>query len=349
MSLVLALLSIQPFPPAVEPPLERFVDRVEVAEVVVHAVVTDRAGRPVLGLEPADFLIHEDDRRVEVTSAAYHPWGRVRLRDERVPDEPLGLPAAAEGRLFILLFHDLRRSDRETLGVASHQLRAGRDARKWLREALAPGDLVAVAGYDYRLKIHQDFSADLAALERAVRRAASREPEEPAAGPPGAPSLLDRLPELGERRRRSAKLREALKLLAEAVEPVPGPKTLLLFSIGIGLGGPERGLLGPRDEPTLIERLNDSELAVYCLDTTPPGVDHALAGTLGRLAERSGGEYFGQIGRFQGPLRQIERRLRGYYLLTYRAPRAGPGYRRLRVATRSTDLVVTARRGYLAP
>ena len=38
--------------------------RLEVVEVVVHAVVTDRAGRPVLGLEPADFVVLEDGRRV---------------------------------------------------------------------------------------------------------------------------------------------------------------------------------------------------------------------------------------------------------------------------------------------
>ena len=349
MSLILALLSIQPPLLAPEPPRERFTDRVEVAEVVVHAVVTDRAGRPVLGLEPGDFIVREDGRPVEVVSAAYHPWGRVRVADQVVSDPPVPLPAASEGRLFIFVFHDLRRTDRETLGVASHQLRAGRDARKWLREGLAPGDLAAVAGYDYRLKIHQDFTGDLAALERAVDRAVGREPEEQAAAAPGAPSLLDRLPPFRERRARSAKLRDGLKLLAEAVGPVPGPKALLLFSVGIGLDGPERGLLGPRDEPTLIERLNDSEMAVYSLDTTPPEVEHSKARALASLAERSGGEYFGHIARFQAPLRQIEKRLHGYYLLTYLAPGAEAGYRRIEVATRGRDLRVTARRGYLSP
>jgi len=176
----------------------------------------------------------------------------------------------------------------------------------------------------------------------------SRRPEQQAAAAPGAPSLLDRLSGWRQRRDRSAKLRGALKLLAEAVRPVTGPKSLLLFSVGIGLDGAERGLLGPQDEPTLIERLNDSELAVYCLDTTPQQVEHALAGTLVVLAESSGGEYFGHIGRFQAPLRQIERRLRGYYMLTYLSDRRGGGYRRIQVTTRDRLLAVNARRGYIA-
>ena len=348
MSLLLALISLQPPAAALEPPRERFADTVEVAEVVVHAVVTDRGGRPVLGLEPADFVVQEEGRRVEVTSAEYHPWGRVGVTPVAVSDAAAALPAIGEGRLFIFLFHDLRRTDRETLGVLSHQLRAGRDARKWVREGLAPGDLAAVAGYDYRLKIHQDFTDDLEAIERAIGRAVSREPEEQLAAAAGAPSLLGRLPAFRQRRARSTRLRGALKLLAEAVQPVGGPKSLLLFSVGIGLDGHERGLFGPHDEPTLIERLNDSELAVYCLDTTPPGVEHTLAATLGVLAERTGGEYFGHIGRFQAPLRQIERRLHGYYLLTYLTPRPGSDYRRIQVTTRSRDLEVTARRGYIA-
>lgn len=349
MSLLFALLSIQLPVAALETVPERFADHVEVTEVVVHAVVTDRAGRPVEGLGPADFVVHEEGRPVEVTSVRYYPWGRTRVGELRVEEDEAPLEAFDEGRLFIFLFHDLRRTDRETLGVASHQLRAGRDARRWLREGLAPGDLVAVAGYDYRLKVHQDFTDDLAALERAVDRAVARRPEELRPAAAGAPSLLAGLPAFAERRDRSAKLRDALKLLAEAAQPVPGPKSLLLFSVGIGLDGPERGLLGPRDEPTLVERLNDSELAVYSLDTTPPEVEHSKARALAILAERSGGEYFGHIARFHAPLRLIERRLRGYYLLTYIAARGATGYRRIEVTVRGGDLRVIARRGYLAP
>ncbi len=119
MSLLLLLLSVQPPATAPEPPLRRFTDAVEVAEVVVHAVVTDRAGRPVLGLEPADFLVREEGRPVEVTSAVYHPWGRVAATPRAMGDGAVELPEIGGGRLFIFLFHDLRRTDRETLGEPS--------------------------------------------------------------------------------------------------------------------------------------------------------------------------------------------------------------------------------------
>ena len=347
MTALLALLLLQPPVAAGEPPLGRFDDRVEVSEVVVHAVVTDRRGRQVVGLEPADFVVRENGELVEVTSAAYYPQGALRAAELEVPVP--GLPRLrAAGRTFIFLFHDLRLGDRESLGVLSHQLRAGRDARRWVREELAADDLVAVAGYDFRLRIHQDFTGDPAAIERAISRASARESEEERPAAPGAPSLLDGLPGFRERRQRSARLRGALGLLAEAVRELPGRKHLLLFSVGIGLAGHERGVLGPRDVPTLVEQLNDSELAVYCLDTTPPEVEHALADTLNLLAEATGGQYFGHIARFQAPLRRIDRRLQGYYLLTYVSTHAGAEFRRLEVATRSRELVVAARRGYLA-
>ncbi len=206
---------------------------------------------------------------------------------------------------------------------------------------------MAVASYDYRLKIHQDFTGNRRALDRAIARAVGRDSAEERLPAAGAPSLLAGLPGFHERRDRSAKLREALKLLGEAVEPIDGRKHLLLFSIGTGLGGPERGLLGPFDEPTLIEQLNDSDLAVYCLDTTPADVDHLLAARLGVLAAATGGEYFGHLRQFQNPLRRIEQRLSGYYLLTYASDRPGAGYRQIEVAVRSPELVVSGRRGYL--
>ncbi len=127
----------------------------------------------------------------------------------------------------------------------------------------------------------------------------------------------------------------------------PAPRACCCSASASASTAPSAACSGRDDEPTLVERLNDSELAVYCLDTTPPEVEHSLAGRLGRLAERTGGEYFGHVSRFQAPLRTIERRLQGYYLLTYLSEAPGGGFRRIEVTTRGRQLRVSARRGYI--
>ena len=52
--------SAQPTPALVAP----FGAEILVSEVLLDVLVTDRKGNPILGLEPADFQVTEDDRKV---------------------------------------------------------------------------------------------------------------------------------------------------------------------------------------------------------------------------------------------------------------------------------------------
>ncbi len=171
------------------------------SEVLLDVLVTDRKGNPILGLEPADFQVTEDDRKVQVTSAAF--YSNRRYAGSEAAPAAANAPADNSGlapHYFIFLFDDQRRNSADVPGLLQRQVRAGKDAIEWLRGGLAPTDWVAVLGYDNRLKLFQDFSQDREALERAIQSATTgrsgREnfPSRQALSAPGAPALAPGLP-----------------------------------------------------------------------------------------------------------------------------------------------------------
>ena len=103
-----------------------FEERIEVTEVQLDVVVRDK-GKAVTGLGPEDFVVTEEGRPVEVTSARFY-------------GAPEQLEATGEGeveradRYFILLFHD---RSRDAAVVRPLMLDAGQQARKWAAGAAA--------------------------------------------------------------------------------------------------------------------------------------------------------------------------------------------------------------------
>src|SRR6185436_12942273 len=106
-----------------------FEERIEVTEVQLDVVVRDK-GKTVTGLGPADFVVTEEGRPVEVTSARFY-------------GAPEQLEATGEGeveradRYFILLFHD---RSRDAPTIRPLMLDAGQQARKWAQEQRLPND-----------------------------------------------------------------------------------------------------------------------------------------------------------------------------------------------------------------
>ena len=221
----------------------------------------------------------------------------------------------------MLLFDDLMRPDYETLGVTAQQSIAVAMARQWIRDELLPADLVAVASFDYKLKVHSDFGRDPAVLDRALKRAMMRrDPDrsEPTAIAPG-PSLLRHLPQGKELRDRSRSIPEALWILAEGLRPLEGRKNLVLFSIGAGLSS------------YLAPVLNRSNVDVYTVDISPPMAEHLQAVALEALARDTDGHFF-RWGSYLDSLRRVSRRTAGYYQLWVRVQRRADGTLPERVA-----------------
>ena len=337
------------------PATEVFRDQVRVTEVLLDVVVTDRDDRIIVGLGPDDFVVRDASGEVDLTSVTFYSSKRL-----LEPGRALAAPGAAvdtvpQDRHFILFVEEQpfqRRGLRPSL--LDRQLQAGRQLGQWLVEETQPADRVAVLSYRGRLKVHQDFTADRAALIEAVDGAVhGRDPEKIPPSrrhPVESPSALSALPAGKELERSSRDIYQALRLVADAVKGVPGRKNLIFVGRGFGDIGshgnyrPEHFKLDP-----MLQALNDANVAVYALDVAPPGVTYNLQIALRDLAAATGGRFYYDRTSFTPALEQISDLTSGYYLLSYqsRRPADAAGYQRVTVATRNPEFRIQARDGYL--
>ncbi|MCB1036836.1 MAG: VWA domain-containing protein [Acidobacteria bacterium] len=326
---------------------------VEVTEVLLDVLVNDRQGNVIIGLDKGDFVVEENGEPVEIESLTFYS---NRLLESPSP----GLASAGvtpqdvpQDRYFLLFFQDQRRNALELPRLLSRQLDAGRQAKRWIRSELQPGDWVAVVSYDVKLKVHEDFTQDRRELMAAVDRAMKGEdtgnwPSRVKEG--GGPSLTQALPQGNLLRDHTKTIYDALQVLARASGEVQGRKNLLLFTIGFG-DVDSFGQYRPDARyyrPTM-ESLNDNNVAVYPIDLMPSGFDHTFESAMNHLALDTGGRYFFNFTSFMTPLREAAESTSGYYLLSYTArhPADESGYQEVKVSTKNPEFKVQAREGYL--
>ena len=352
-----ALVAAAAFPaagqaPAAEQPFE---EEIEVQEVLLDVLVTDRQGNVIVGLGPEDFVVREGGERVDVEDVTFYSSSVPAESAAELAAKGVEVDRAPEDRHFILFFDDVAKYQGNGVNLMQQQIRAGRDAREWVAESLVPADWVAVAGFDRKLELHQDFTRDreaiLAAIDRAVRgdegaqNWPSRRGEEA-----GVPSLADDLPSGEELLRETTRVYDALTLLARASEDVRGRKNLVYFGIGFGdVDSFGQYREDPRYYPEMERALNDANVAVYPVDVTPQGVEHPFENALSQLATDTGGRYFPFYTSFKTPLDRIAGESSGYYLIAYQArhPRGEQGFQEVEVETVDRSLRVRARGGYL--
>lgn len=342
-----------------------FGELIEVSEVLLDVLVTNKDGDVVLGLGPEDFVVVDGKEERPITGADFYS-NRFLMRDD-APKGKIQQPPQDEipsDRFFILFFHDQRRNDPGNL-LFRRQMRASKHAQRWVREEMLQGDWVAVLSYDVKLKVQSDFTQDRGQLQEAIRRASlGKDPSNEWASrredvPVEAPSLLAHLPEGKELRDNSEHLYDGLSLAAEATRDIHGRKTMMLFTVGFGdvrspVGNsfqPGRGSTSRPDEryyPKLKASLNDNNVAVYPIDLVPSEWDHSQRDFLNLLAADSGGLYLFNFVSFMTPMKRIADEANGYYLLSYQAEHASgeSGYRNLKVKARNPEFTVRARTGY---
>ena len=227
-------------PVAAEPAQEStFSETVEVSEVLLDVLVTDRDGNVVLGLETGDFVIEDEGREIAPNSLSFYS-NRFELDEGRL--EEIQHPAEGEilaDRYFLFFFHDPRAYSAGGRLLRQH-LEATRRAREWVGSQMLPGDWVAVLSYDYKLKVHQDFTQDPEAIEEAIERAGvGKDPANEWESrrediTEGIPSLLPHLPSGKALRKETTRIYDALRLVADATHGILGRKNLMLFTIGFG-------------------------------------------------------------------------------------------------------------------
>jgi len=318
--MVLAALSITAvaglalLPAAQQPPEPSATLRVEVPIVNIYCTVKDRNGRLVTDLTAEDFEIKEDGKQQEIRYFA------------RETDRPLTMA----------LLVDTSISQQGVLPVEKDT------ASAFLRQVMRPSDLALLITFDINVDLLQDFTQEVARLERALGRARINTPV--ALGP--FPQSTTRR---GTRLFDSVYLVSKQKLAGEV-----GRKAVILMTDGVDAGSDMKEL----DALAAAQR---SDTIIYSIGISDPEF-YGFSGDLGhgrgvlkKLSEETGGRaYFpSKPEKLHEAFDQISQELRSQYSIGYApANRARDGrFRKIEVKVKSKgrDLRVQARRGYYAP
>jgi hypothetical protein len=186
--------------------------------------------------------------------------------------------------------------------------------RPFTRELLAtlqPQDRIAVVSYDSHLKLWQDFTADRAATHAAIDRAMLFSHE--TAVTPGDPvSLADHYDRAAARD--AASPERALEIMAKALAPLSGEKTVIFLGWGLGRFGAGGVQMTPDYKPA-VRALRRARASVFVLDVTSAD-EHSLAIGLEGVAESTGGLYLDTYRHPRLATRILARAISGYYVLT---------------------------------
>ena len=317
-------------------------EKITVARVIVDAHITDDHGEPIRNLVAADLRVRIDGKPAEIDSVDWVPeTGPARemlavAQPER-PDEVETPPPL--GRLFIFFFQtDFQRAPSRVGG----QMQFLPYAEKFL-ESLEPEDRVAVLSFDSHLKFRLDFSRDPEKIRQAIRDALKID-DPPWPNLSYSPSLRSSLNE--EAARNAASSEEALFLVGNALRPIPGPKSLILF--GWGLGRLSNGQVVMSRYYELARRtLESSRTTVFVMDISLADY-HSLEVGLGKVAADTGGSYMKTHDFPKMALDRLERSLQGHYEIVVKKPEdLGPGRHSIELRVPSKKrAVILARSGF---
>ncbi len=318
-----AAILLAAVPALADDPAGRFQESVSSEKVVVDVHVIDYSGKPLTGLSTADFALRVDGTSVPIESVEWAPAapspGPVKgAGGETASAAPL---AVLPGRLIVIFFQ----TDYEESRITG-QMRMIREAHAFL-DTCSPDDRLAVLSFDSHLKLRQDFTGDHAKLRRAIDRTLYCDRVEPP--PPGVfPSLAASLDFPAARR---ATLPEhALRVIGQALEALPGSKSLLFFGWGIGNFDSKMGLILDHNYGWARAALARSHTSVFALDVTSADF-HSMAAGLKELAEDTGGLYVktNRLPRFA--MDKVTRAIAGYYVLTFARPSLPRGRHEMKI------------------
>ena len=296
--------------PSPEPP-PRFIDRIAVERVLLDLRIVDSAGRPLFGLGPSDLAVSVDGKRAVVDSLRWVS-GATPYAEGLKPGEAAaaGVVPAPAGRLIVFFFQkDISESTRVT-GLMRMKSRAAK-----LLDSLEPEDRVAVVSFDSHLRLWTDFTTDRPRLRRIVEHSLLMAypkqvlPEDP-------PSLYDSFDD--DAARRAATAEAGLLVLAEALEPLPGPKSVAFFGWGLGQLSAGRVTMLPEYDAAR-DALKRSRAIVFSLDITDADY-HSLELGLEQVAGDTGGFYVKTHLFPELAMDRLEGALAGYYALAIEKP-----------------------------
>ena len=302
----------------------RFAERVDVSRVIVDVRVIDNRGGPIVDLVADDFAVKIDGKSARVESARWVGGNEPQAVAKARVASPASMPPdpSSPGRLIVFLIQ--KSFEGKRIHGLMEMLRQALD----FLDTLGPADRVAILSFDYHLKIWADFTDDLERLRKVLKRGILME-RPPALQQEGPISLVGRLPQ--SRGQKTYNIEKGLRLIAEALEPMPGSKAIVLLGHGFGRFTP--GISSAPIETSRVDMENGyeetvralvaSRASVFSLDVTRADY-HSLEQGLWQVAEETGGFYerthlFPEVA-----MRKLRGALAGYYVLLVEKPDAEP-------------------------
>ena len=320
-------------------------EKIDVNLVMLDAIVTDSRGNQILGLDKDNFVLTENGVPQAIDSVEYFtnrrllnlPEQQAAFKVERLRDD----------RYYVFFFDkppDAALFDRLVL--------ARKAAADFVDKQMKPGDVVAVAAHDFRLKVFSDFTSDKVQLKRAIQDTATWGKGLAGNSNSAGPSLLRNI-NSEQMMNRTGTVYEGLQRIGEALRPIHARKELLLFSAGIVEPGEQirDGMVmgDSRYYEPMIRALNQADVSVYPMNLLPdPNQPFFVHQTLSRLASETNGEYFRYNTSFTPALRHVENMTNGYYLISYytKHPQGSSGFQKVSLTTKNPEFRIRARQGY---
>jgi VWFA-related protein len=276
--------------------------------VLVDVRVTDKSGKPVLGLKREQFSLTEDGRLQKISSLDYNnieaieragagnarpivvPMGTI------PPPKPDSIRTAVRDHRLIVLYFDLTALHPDDL------LRAQDAAQNYIQGQMSPADLVAFAVFGNQLRVPVHFTNDRGVLMRAVKSlragkdaaladladAAAQPGEDTTSQDTGAAFTADETEfNIFNTDRKLA----ALQSLALLLRDIPGRKSVIQFAGGITQTGDEnRAQLAATTDAA-----NRANVSFYTVDARglfpmPPGGEARDANSSGAAMFIGGGK-----------------------------------------------------------
>lgn len=291
-------------------------EQITVERILVDARVTDDRGNPITGLTAADFRVRIDGKPASVASSEWIPETAAARElanvDAAIADVNTSLDQPApRGRLLIFFFQtDFERNSLRVTG----QMQTVVNANDWI-DWLDPEDRVAVLSFDSHLKFRLDFTNNKDHIKDAMEQALlTNEPPPPRTVP--MPALAKRLDR--DEMRKAGSPEAALIILANALRPIPGPKSIILFGWGLGRLTPN-GVMMESKYGAARQALESARASVFSIDFTQADF-HSLQGGLGKVADDTGGFYAKTFHFPKIAVDRLQKTLAGHYELEVRKP-----------------------------
>jgi VWFA-related protein len=357
--------------------------------VLTNVVVRDRkTGELVRGLKQSDFTILENGKPQKISTFDFESVDQATPLNEATISGMAGSTAAKSPTQNIVATNEQLRNHRlivfffDLTSMQPEDIDRSVDAAKnFVNKQMQPADLVAVVSLNTSLSLDQDFTANKAALLRAV---GSYNGSEGQGFAPGATSTTNAVEDSTAYTADESEYNDintdrelfAISTISKSLAYISEKKSLLYFSGGISRDGIE-------NQASLRNAINAAvraNLSIYSVDTrglqaiSPLGdaTTGSLRGTsafngagiqnnfdanfnsqevMSTLSTDTGGKAFFDSNDFSPAFQRVQNDTSAYYVLGFRStdPRRDGRYRKLQVKLNRNDVKLEYRQGYYAP